>query len=62
MNENGETMLSKVFHAQSNSEEKNYWTTQIRIYWADFCLPEDLDYIKSKSEYSFKETVKVKAR
>ena len=59
--ENGETMLSKFFHAQWNSEVKNDWTSQIRIDLADFCLPEDLDYIKSKSEYSFKRMIKVKA-
>ena len=54
-------MLSKFFQAQWNSEVKNDWTSQIRIDLADFCLPEDLDYIKSKSEYSFKRMIKVKA-
>ena len=59
--EDEETMLSKFFYAQWNSEVKNDWTCQVRLDLADFCLPEDLDFIKSKSEYSFKRIVKVKA-
>ena len=59
--EDEETMLSKFFYAQWNSEVKNDWTCQVRLDLADFCLPEDLDFIKSKSEYSFKKIVKVKA-
>ena len=59
--ENGETMLSNFCHAQWNSEVKNYWTSQIKIELADFCLPEDLDYIKPKSEFSFKRMITVRA-
>ena len=56
------TMLSKFFHAQYNCEVKNDWTAQVRLDLDDFCLPLDLDYIKSKSEYSFKKLIKVKAQ
>ena len=60
--ENQASMLSQVFHAQLNHEVKNDWTEQIRTDLHDFGIPFDLDYIKSKSDYSFKNLVKVKAR
>ena len=59
--ENENSMLSKFFYAQWNSEARNDWTAQIRLDLADFSLPEDLDFIKSKSDFSFKKLVKVKA-
>ena len=42
-----------------NSKE---WTEQVRIDLDDFDIPVDLNFIKSKSEYSFKNMVKVKAK
>ena len=48
------------FYTQWNSEAKNDWTVQVRNDLRDFCIPVDLDYIKSKSEYTFKKSVKVK--
>ena len=60
--ENPSTMLSKFFHAQWNNEVKNDWTTQIRLDLEDFGIPGELDFIKSKSEDSFKRLVKVKAQ
>ena len=59
--EDEKIMLSKIFYAQWNSEVKNDWTCQVRKDLADFCLPEDLHFIQSKSEYSFKRLVKAKA-
>ena len=55
-------MLSQVFHAQLNYEVNNHWATQIRIDLHDFGIPFDLEYIKSKSDYTFKNLVKVNAR
>ena len=56
------SMLSKFFFAQWKYGVKNDWTNQIRIDCEDFGIPDDLDYIKSKSEYSFKKMIKVKAQ
>ena len=42
-------------------ELKNDWTSQIRLDLADYGLSEDLDFIKSKSDFSFKKLIKVKA-
>ena len=56
-------MLSKFFHTQwkypCNSKE---WTEQVRVDLDDFEIPVDLNFIKSKSEFSFKNMVKVKAK
>ena len=59
--ENKNSMLSKFFYTQWNSEARNDWTVQIKLDLADFGLPEDLDFIKSKSDFSFKKLVKIKA-
>ena len=59
--EKDSSMLSIFFHAQWNHEAKNDWTTQIRADLEDFCIPVDLDFIKSKSKESFKKIVRVKA-
>ena len=56
------SMLSKFFYAQWNSEAKNDWTVQIRRDLDDFRIPLDLDYIRSKSEFSFKNLVKVMSK
>ena len=55
------TMLSKFFYAQWNREIKNDWTVQIKSDLDDFGIPVDLEFIKSKSVYSFKMLMKVKA-
>jgi hypothetical protein len=60
--ENIKSMLSQFFHVQLNFEVKNDWTTQVKLDMEDFGIPFDLDYIKSKSEYTFKKLVKVKAQ
>ena len=56
------SMLSQFFHVQLNSEVKNDWTTQVKRDLDDFDIPFDLEFIKSKSEYSFKKLVKVKSQ
>ena len=60
--ENMKSMLSQFFHVQLNCEVKNDWTTQVKLDMEDFGIPFDLDYIKSKSENTFKKLVKVKAQ
>ena len=60
--EEDKSMLSKFFHAQWNHEARNDWTCQIRSDLDDFGIPIDLEYIKSKSDFSFKKLVKVKAQ
>ena len=60
--EDEKSMLSNFFHVQLNSEVRNDWTIQVRQDLKDFGIPFDLEYIKSKSEYSFKRLVKVKAQ
>ena len=41
---------------------KKDWTLQVREYLEDFCIPVDLEFIKSKSQDAFKRLVKVKAQ
>ena len=41
---------------------KHDWTLQVREDLEDFCIPVDLEYIKSKSQDAFKRLVKVKAQ
>ena len=55
------TMLSKFFYAQWTREVKNDWTTQVRLDLNDLGIPEDLEFIRGKSNASFKRLVKVKA-
>ena len=59
--EDQSSMLSRFFYAQWNNEVKNDWTAQVRKDLEDFGIPEDLDFIKSKSKDSFKKLVKIKA-
>ena len=53
---------SKFFYAQWENSLKNDWTLQVREDLEDLCIPVDLEFIKSKSQDSFKRLVKVKAR
>ena len=56
-----ESGLPPVFFAQWENEIKNDWTIQVKDDMNDFCLPIGFDWMKSKSEDSFKKLVKVKA-
>jgi hypothetical protein len=58
--EDESSMPSKKFYAQWKYGVKNDWTAQVKIDLEDFGFPEDIDFIKSKSIYSFKKMVKVK--
>ena len=55
-------MLLKFFFPQWKYGVQNDWTDQLRIDYEDFGISEDLDFVKSKSEYSFKKIIKVKAQ
>ena len=55
-------MLSKFFRVQWKYPTSQDWTEQVKSDLEEFNIPIDLEFIKSKSEYSFKNLVKVKAR
>ena len=55
-------MLAKFFQAQFKFPVKDDWTKQVRLDLQDFCIQEDLDWIRSKSVDSFKRLVKKKAK
>ena len=56
-------MLHEFFMAQwSHPAAKNEWTEQVRKDLVEFDIPEDLVWIKSKSEHIFKKLVKNKAQ
>ena len=59
---NPTAMLHKFFKAQWKYPTSQDWTEQVKIDLEDFNIPIDLEFIKSKSEYSFKNLVKIKAR
>ena len=59
---NSETMLSRFFMAQWKYPCSGDWTQQVRRDLAEFEIPEDLNYLRSKSAQSFKTMVKKKAR
>ena len=54
-------MLSRFLNAQDSNPVKNDWITQCRKDLRDFKIKEDFQFIKSKSEYSFKNYVQVKS-
>jgi hypothetical protein len=60
--EDQKSMLSQFFHVQLNCEVRTDLTTQVRKDLNDFGIPFDLELIKSKSDYTFKRLVKVKAQ
>ena len=62
VNRNEETMLNKFFIAQWKYPCKDDWTELVKKDLADFQIPEELDYLKSISVYSFKTLVKKKAK
>ena len=55
-------MLYKFFSAQWSHPSENDWTTQARQDLVDFGLEPDLNLIKSKSKWSFKTLIKIKAK
>ena len=55
-------MLSRFFWCQWSENKKHDWTYQVRQDLADLSLPLDLNIIKSKSKFGWKNLVKQKAR
>ena len=55
-------MLNKFVKAQySHPAPRNEWTEQVKLDLAEFEIWEDLNWIKGKSEFSFKKLVKTRA-
>ena len=54
-------MLSKFFQVQWKYPTRGDWVEDVRKDLKDFGIDESLEFIKSKSEYSFKNMVKKKA-
>ena len=55
-------MLARFFYCQWLDSNQHDWIKQVRIDLEDFCLPENLDMIQNKSEYSRKKLVKKQAK
>ena len=55
-------MLSRVFYCQWMDKKEHDWTEQVRADLEDFRLPVDLAYIEKKSVFSWKNTVKKRAK
>ena len=55
-------MIFKFFTAQWNNECKDDWTVTVRKDLEDIGLAWDLNFIKSKSDYSFKSMIKRRIR
>ena len=52
-------MLSKFFHTQwKYPTAKNEWTERVKKDLNEFGISDDLDWMKTKSKSSFKNTVK----
>ena len=55
-------MLHKFFEAQMENPSKKDWAEQIRADLTDLGFKEDLEWIQSESEYTFKKLVKVRIK
>ena len=55
-------MIHKFFTAQWNNECKDDWTVTVKNDLEDIGLALDLDFIKSKSDFSFKSMIKRRIR
>ena len=56
-------MLAKFFHTQwKYPTNKQDWTELVKEDLADFEIPQDLDFIRSKSNFSFKNLVRTKSK
>ena len=55
-------MLSTFFMTQFYNETEGDWTQQVKIDLEDFGIPCDFDYIRAKSNLTFKALVKIKAK
>ena len=55
-------MLARFFYCQWLDSNQHDWTKQVRADLEEFGLPQVLDLIGNKSEYSWKKLVKQKAK
>ena len=55
-------MLYTFFQTQWKHSVAGDWTVQARLDLAEFGIPEYLEIIRSKSKYTFKKIVNVKAK
>ena len=62
LNSDKSKMLYKFFMAQWESPSKQDWTEQVKQDLTDLGIEKNLDFIKSKSQFSFKNLVKIKTR
>ena len=62
VNRDEKEMLHKFFYAQWNHPTPNDWTIQARQDLTDFGLEVDLNLIKDRSKWSFKNLIKIKAK
>ena len=57
-----EEMLSRFFYCQWLESNQTDWTKQVKVDLVDFNLPEDLEQIRKRSIFSWKNIVKKKAK
>ena len=55
-------MLFKFFHTQWQTEVKGDWKIEVKKNLEEFGIPENFDFLRSKSKESFHNLVKKKAR
>ena len=61
LNRKATEMISQVFSVQWSQPNKNDWTVLVKQDLRDFNIEENLSTIKGKSEWSFKNLVRIKA-
>ena len=53
---------SNIIPAQWQNEAKNDWTMEVKKNLIEFGIPQDSEFLKSKSSYTFQNLVKKKGR
>ena len=53
---------SNIIPAQWQNEAKNDWTMEVKKNLIEFGIPQDFEFLKSKSSYAFQNLVKKKGR
>ena len=62
VNEDQTDMLFKFFHTQWQTEVKGDWTIEVKKNLKEFGIPQNFEFIRSKSKESFHNLVKKQAR
>ena len=62
VNEDQTDMLFKFFHTQWQTEVKGDWTIEVKKNLKEFGIPQNLEFLRSKSKESFHNLVKKQAR